>query len=80
MNLESRKLVFIEEFLKIESEALLTRLEKMILKEKISSDKEELSPMSTEEFNIRIDRAIDDSKNGRLIHADEMKSMIEKWN
>ncbi len=80
MNLESRKLEFIEEFLKIQSEAVISRLEKLLKKEKKSSQTEMIIPMTLSELNLRIDHSTEDSKNGRLIHSDDLKSIIEKWN
>jgi hypothetical protein len=80
MNIEARKKEFIEEFLKIESEAILSRLEKLLKKEKKSSQEEMIRPMTTEEFNFRIDQSMKDSKNGKLIHSEDLKTIIEKWN
>jgi len=80
MNIEARKKEFIEEFLKIESEAILSRLEKLLKKERKSSQDEMIKPMTTEEFNFRIDQSMKDSKNGKLIHSEDLKTIIEKWN
>jgi len=35
--------------------------------------------MTIEEFNSRKDQSIEDSKNGRLIEASELKAKMEKW-
>lgn len=80
MNIETRKKEFIEEFLKIQSEEVILRLEKLLKKEKTSSLKEMIKPMSVAELNLRIDQSTEDSVNGRLIHSDELKTIIEKWN
>ena len=80
MNIEARKKEFIEEFLKIPSEEVILRLEKLLKKEKTSSLKEMIKPMSVAELNLRIDQSTEDSVNGRLIHSDELKTIIEKWN
>jgi len=80
MNIEARKKEFIKEFLKIHSEAILSRLEKLLEKENKSSKKEMIRPMSIEDLNFRIDQSIDDSKNGRLIHSEDLKTIIETWN
>lgn len=80
MNIEARKKEFIEEFLKIDSEAILSRLEKLLKKERKSSQEEMIRPMTTEEFNFRIEQSMEDSKNGKLIHSEDLKTIIEKWN
>lgn len=80
MNIEARKKEFIKEFLKIQSEEVILRLEKLLEKENKSSKKEMIRPMSIEDLNFRIDQSIDDSKNGRLIHSEDLKTIIETWN
>lgn len=79
MNLEARKIEFVQEFLKLQSEEVVTRLEKLLRKEKITSKNQVFEPMTIEMLNSRIDQSMDDSKNGRLIEADELKAQIDKW-
>lgn len=38
-----------------------------------------LAPMSLEELNERIDKSMDDSKNGRFTSSSELKAEIEEW-
>jgi len=80
MDLQTRKLELIQEFLKIQSEDVISRLEKILRKENKNSDKENFKPMTIEEFNSRIDQSMEDSKNGRLIESSELKAKIDKWN
>lgn len=80
MNLEARKIEFVQEFLKVQNEEVISRLEKILRKEKKKSDQEGFNPMTIEEFNSRIDQSMEDSKNGRLIEASELKLKIDKWN
>ncbi|MCH8555667.1 MAG: hypothetical protein LAT76_10945 [Schleiferiaceae bacterium] len=80
MDLQTRKLELIQEFLKIQSEDVVSQLEKIIRKENKISEDDNFKPMSIEEFNSRIDKSMDDSKNGRLIEASEFKAKIDKWN
>ena len=35
--------------------------------------------MSLEEFNAEINLSMDDSKNGRLIKATDLKEKVKKW-
>ncbi|GGW50258.1 hypothetical protein [Arenibacter certesii] len=80
MDLQTRKLEFIREFLKIQSKEVISRLEKILKKENQKSGYEDLRPMTIEEFNSRIDQSMEDSKNGRLIEASELKAKIDIWN
>jgi len=80
MDLQARKIEFVQEFLKVQSEEVISRLEKILRKENKSSDKEDFNPMTIDEFNLRIDKSMEDSKNGRLIEASDLKAKIEKWN
>jgi hypothetical protein len=80
MDIQTRKIEFIQEFLKLQSEEVISRFENILRKENISSEQEEFKPMSIEEFNSRIDRSMNDSKNGKLISSIELKAKIEEWN
>lgn len=79
MDLQSRKIEFIQEFLKIQSEEVISKLERLLRKEKLSTVSEEVSPMSIEQFNQRINRSIEDSKKGKVIETSELRAKIEKW-
>ncbi|MDP2687334.1 MAG: hypothetical protein Q8O62_08940 [Aequorivita sp.] len=80
MDLQTRKLELIQEFLKIQSEEVISRLENILKKESLKAEEEHFKPMSHEDFNSRIDQSMKDSKNGRLLEANELKSKIDKWN
>jgi predicted transcriptional regulator len=79
MDLQTRKLELIQEFLKIQSVEIITRLEKILKKESQKTAEEEFKPMTIEEFNARIDQSMEDSKNGRLVGESELKAKIDKW-
>lgn len=79
MDLQRRKLEFIQTFLKIKSEDVITRLEKILKKENSNSEKEEFQPMTIKEFNLRIDQSMEDSANGKLTSAEELKSKMDTW-
>ncbi len=79
MDLQSRKIEFIQEFLKLQSEEAISKLEKLLKKERNSAEENEMSPMSIEEFNKRIDQSLKDSKEGRVKSSKDLKSEIDKW-
>ena len=79
MDLQTRKISFIQEFLSIQSEEVISRLEKYLEKEKKINIDKEFSPMTLEEFESRIDQSMEDSKNGRVIEANQLLEEIKKW-
>ncbi|SHG49303.1 hypothetical protein SAMN05444372_106164 [Flavobacterium micromati] len=79
MDLQSRKIEFVQEFLKLQSEEIVSQLEKILRKSNKSFLQDNFVPMSIEEFNSRIDKSMEDSANGRLIESTELEAKIEKW-
>ena len=77
MNLEARKLSFIQEILKIQSEKTISLLETILRKEKTII--EDIQPMTLKKFNQRIDKSLDDSINGKLTEVDDLISEIDNW-
>lgn len=77
MDLQTRKLNFIKDFLKLESEKAISHLEKLLYKETQNSS--ELKPLSIKEFQKRINQSTKDSENGRLTKNCELITEIEKW-
>jgi hypothetical protein len=79
MDLEARKISFVQEFLRLESEEIVIHLEKILHKQKVELLDQEMKSMSIDQFNKEIDQSLDDSKNGRIISAKDLKSKIQKW-
>ncbi|MDP3312469.1 hypothetical protein [Lutibacter sp.] len=79
MNLETRKLSFIQEILKIQSEKTISRLEIILRKEKTVIEFENIQPMTMKKFNQRIDKSLDDSKKGKLTEVNDLILEIDKW-
>lgn len=79
MDLQTRKITFVQEFLKIQSEEVIIRLEKLLEKEKGKMNIEDFSPMTVDEFNKRIDKSLVDSKNGRLTENNDLTAEIQGW-
>lgn len=67
MNLETRKLTFIQEFVRLQNEDIVIDLEKLLHKQKAELISKELKPISIEEFKNDIDKSFDDFKNGNII-------------
>ena len=79
MDIHARKISFIQEFLKLQNENVIARLESILKTEQKSSFAQELKPFTIEELNERIDKSLEDSKNGKLTEANQLISDIEKW-
>jgi hypothetical protein len=79
MDLQTRKIAFVQEFLSIENEEAISRLENFLKKEKKKNFDKELRPMTMEEFNSRINQSMEDSINGRLTESKDLLKEIEKW-
>ncbi len=79
MDLQTRKISFVQEFLSIQSEEVVSRLEKYLKKEKEIILDDEFSPMTLKEFQSRINQSMEDSKNGRVIETNKLLEEIKKW-
>ena len=77
MNIESRKLLFIQELLRIKNEEIIIGLEKTLKQWKSKQHEKELKPMSLEQFNKEIDQAMTDSREDNVVKATELR---KKWN
>mgnify|MGYP000492373272 CR=1 FL=1 len=79
MDLQTRKLSFIQEFLRIQNEDIISGLEKMLKKRKAELYAKNLKPMSMEQFNTDIDQSLEDSENDRVISTRDLKEEVQKW-
>lgn len=72
MNLEARKIEFIQEFLKLQSEETISRLENILQKERKASKEENNDPLTQDELNKRIDKSEADFLNKRFTSSSEL--------
>lgn len=79
MDLQTRKLHFIQEFLRLANESITDKFEKMLQQERKKIVEEEISPMTLAQYEQRIDNAIDDFKNNRVTTAKKLKKEISTW-
>ena len=63
MDLQTRKIEFVQAFLKLQSEEVISQFENLLKKK--STKEIALKPMSIEEFNSRIDKSEEDFKTGK---------------
>ena len=79
MNLEARKISFVQEFLRLDNERIIDTLERLLQKNKSEAFEQNLKPMSLKQFNDEINLSLNDEENDRLIEATDLKNEIQKW-
>lgn len=79
MTIQTRKLSLIEEFLKINDEEFISKVESLIKEEKNKRYESRQSPMTMDEFRGMIDEAKRDIEEGRVISHQDLKRKIQTW-
>lgn len=72
MTIEARKIEFVQEFLRVQNEEVIARLEKILKKEQEFSSEQFFEPMTQEELDIRIDQSESDFRNNRFKTSSEL--------
>ena len=67
MDLQTRKIHFIQEFLRTANSSILEKFEKMLRQERKKMYEEEVKPMTLDQYEKRIDSALDYYKNKRVL-------------
>ena len=78
MDIQSRKLAFIQAFLTLQSEEAIAQFEKMMKKAKNIDEENQFSPFTVEEMNERISRSEDDFKNKKFKTTSELLSKYKR--
>jgi len=79
MDIGTRKLSFVREFLRISDEELIIKLELLLRSERNKRISKELSPLTMDEFNKMIDDSEEDFINGRVTEARDLLKRVESW-
>ena len=79
MDIQEKKLKFIEEFLRISDEKVLDRLEAIIRSERQKNYSADVKPMSLNELQKMIDESKLDYQNGRVTTHDDLKKEVLTW-
>lgn len=79
MTVEARKLNFIEEFLKVTDENLLTQMEDLMLNAKKKNHEQHLKPMSMDEFLRMTETAKEEVDAGLVTTHEDLKREIDSW-
>lgn len=79
MDIQTRKINFVQEFLRLRNIKLIEKLEKILLEDKAKDYEANLKPISIDNFNKMVDKSIEDAKQGNVIDARELKESVKKW-
>ena len=79
MDLQKRKLHFIQDFLKYANNNLLDKFEEILRSEREKAFEKEIKPLTISQYEQRITKAVDDVKNNKAKTAQVMKKEIETW-
>lgn len=79
MDIETRKISFVQEFMRLQNEEIIIALEDFLRKRKAELVEENRKPLTVDQYNEEIDRAMEDSRKGRMIKATDLKEKIKKW-
>lgn len=79
MDIQTRKINFIQEFLRLRNIKLIEKLEKILLEDKAVNYEANLKPMSIDDFNEMIDQSVEDAKQGKVISAQDLNESVKTW-
>jgi hypothetical protein len=79
MDIQTRKINFVQEFLRLRNIKLIKKLEKILFEDKAKDYEANLKPMSLDNFHKMIDKSIDDAKQGNVANARELIESVKKW-
>ena len=73
MDLQAKKIQFIQEVLRLKNEEIIDKLGKILHQEKKKIAQQKLSPMTMEEFNALIDQVEKGSENNSLYNVGDSR-------
>ena len=79
MNIQTRKLNFVQEFLQLSNEEIINKLATILKQERKKQFEKNIKPMSVDTFNKLIDRAEKDANEGKVTEAKALKKAIKSW-
>ena len=79
MDIQARKLHFVQEFLRVADEELVGKLEKLLQTERKRKLEKDILPLTLKEFNEIIDKSEDDYTKGRETETRNLFNQIDSW-
>lgn len=78
MNLEARKIEFLKDFLTLQSEEVITQLEKILIKEKNHIETDSYEPMTIKQLDERINQSeLDFNNNNNFKNSSSLLAKYE---
>lgn len=79
MDISTRKMNFVQEFLRVADEDLVAKLEELLHNERKKRLEKYVEPMSEEEFNSMISMSENDIENGRITSSNDLLDAVKRW-
>ena len=79
MDLQTRKLQFIQEFLRYADSGILARFEEILKSERKKVLEKQIEPMSLEEYEMRVQKAFGEIKANKVTSAKKLRKEIAEW-
>ncbi|TVR40687.1 MAG: hypothetical protein EA392_03090 [Cryomorphaceae bacterium] len=79
MDIQTRKINFVQEFLRLQNEELISALEALLREKKALGYEQNLKPMSEQQLNDDIDQSLKDAETGKHLSAKQLKSKAKRW-
>lgn len=79
MDIQARKLEFIEEYIRLNDEKIIHKLEKLLRLEKGKTVKPKLKILSQAELDTMIEESEDDIRMGNLMSHQAVKQEVLSW-
>lgn len=79
MDLQTRKLDFIQDFLKYANNSILDKFEVLLKQEREKELEQEIKPMTLKQYEHRINKALKDVEHNRVKSARALKNEIATW-
>jgi hypothetical protein len=77
--LQARKLAFIDQFLRLQNEDAIERLEALLNSLFPQDSSENVTRLTVEELEKRIAKSLQDSENHRLKSIEDLKKEVSSW-
>jgi len=74
MDFQTTKIELIKHLLNVKKQSVLDKLSEILLNDNTNNIDSELSPMTIEELNSRIDKSENDFNNGKVISSEDLLS------
>ncbi len=78
MDIQSTKLRFIEDFLRLQNDQLIFKLSELLNNEKKKLYENSLKPMTINELHKKIDQAEKDIKEGNIFSQEQVEEIFKK--